>query len=508
MKRPPEKDLYSILGVAPDATPEEIKDAYLARTRVIHPDRFDQQRHPQDWKKANEMLAELNEAYSILQNATSRAQYDEFRSGKQRRQTAPPSPPKPQREPEPPPTPSFELGELTPGHAAFARLPKKVQDRLLKRQQNKTEDQFQVKLSSAVWNYVFIAVLLCWFWYLFADANGAKWKDNTLLWYAGITLTVGGLIGRNCVTIWRRVKAKLKPYFYVTPIYFLKTEFDIVSFRPIWMLKDVAVTHNYKNGLYQNSHVVLKFDGHDESLSLSSKQQVETLFERVRAYDARLRTAYANGDHQYFLNYDDFYRVPRSGVPPPVLLSKGKQAFIYAVSVFVCAGGLFAAIASNEELSLKRWVRHSTPTEYTPRPTSQRVVRSSYPEQPLPYSGSVRTYTSGERIAPFEIKASQGSNYLVKLVDAYTHAPVLTVFVRSGTTVNVDAPIGTYEVRYASGKTWYGYEYLFGPDTAYSKADKTFTFEVVGNQVSGFTITLYEVAHGNLRTSTIRPTDF
>lgn len=219
-----------------------------------------------------------------------------------------------------------------------------MQERLLKRQQNKAVDQFQVKLSSVLWNYVFIAVLLCWFWYLFADADGAKWKDNTILLYAGITLAVGGLIGRNCVTIRRWAKAKLKPYFYVTPIYFLKTEFDNVSFHPIWTLKDVAATHNYRNGFYRRSDVVLKFDGHDESLSLSSKQQVEMMFERMRTYDARLRTAHANRDHQYFLNNDDFYLVPRSGVSTTVLLSKGKQAFIYAASAFVCAGGLFAAI--------------------------------------------------------------------------------------------------------------------------------------------------------------------
>jgi len=172
MKRPSAKDLYSIIGVSPDATPEDIRAAYLAGTRVIHPDRFDQQKQPQDWNKANEMLAELNEAYSILRNATSRAEYDRFRSGKHSRETSPSPGSKPN--PQPPPSSSFELGELTPGHAAFASLPKNVQERLLKRQQNKTKDQFQVRLSSVVWNYVFIAILLCWFWYLFDDADGAK----------------------------------------------------------------------------------------------------------------------------------------------------------------------------------------------------------------------------------------------------------------------------------------------------------------------------------------------
>ena len=526
MKRPLEKDFYSIVGVAPDATAEEIRQAYLARTRIIHPDRFDRERQPQDWKKANEMLAELNEAYSILRNATSRAQHDEHRVGKHS-----PPPPPPNRQPhtsEPPPP--FELGELAPGQAAFGNLPKNVQDRLLKRQHNKAEDQFQIKLASVGWNYVFIGLLLCWWWYLFADADGAKWKTDTVMSYAGITLAAACLIGRNLITIRRWSQAKLKPHFYVTPIYFLKTEFDIVSFRPIWELKDVAVTHNYKNGVYQNSDVVLKFDGHNQSVCLSSKQQVETMLGLMRTYDARLRTAYTNRDHAYFRNNDDFYRVPRSGVPLVALLSRSEQAAIYGVSLLVCSVGLFAATIANEKLSRERWVRHPTPIDLTPSPqyapptyhhggtptyfnltpppTFQPVVTPSYPEQPMPASGSVQAYTKLDRVAPFEIRAAQSGHYLLKLVDAYTYAPILTVFVRSGTTVNVDVPLGTYEVRYASGEAWYGYEYLFGPETAYSKADQTFTFDLVGNRVGGFTITLYKVANGNLHTSQIKPTEF
>lgn len=618
IRRAHEKDLYSILGVTPDATAEEMRDAYVARARIIHPDRFDRQRQPKDWNKANEMLAELNDAYSVLRNPTTRSQYDDMRGDKQQRQQPQP-PPRSQRPPEPPPPPAFELGELTGGKAAFGNLPKNVQARLLKRQQNKGEDQFQVKLSSVIWwNYFFIVVLLCWYWYLFAHADGAKWKEDTILWYGGITLVVGGLIGRNCVTILRWVKAKVKPYFYVTPIYFLKTEFDIVSFWPIWTLKDVAATHNYRNGSYQNSEVVLKFDGYNESLSLSSKEWVEALFNQMRAYDSRLRTAYANQDQEYFRKNDDFYHVPRSGVLTAVLLSKGKQTFIYAASVLICGIGLIAAVSANEELSHKRWVRHQTPTANIPEPTPHRVTTPSDPAQPLPYSGAVRTkngrlyvniepegarvrilnikpifyqgielepgkyqvevshsgyetkvmwvslgaaedknlnirlertapgvpgparfvledtptapagertaptysaqplpysgavmtWTSTERIAPFEIKAAKGSHYLLKLVDASTHAPVMTVFVRGGTTVEIEVPLGTYEVRYASGETWYGYEYLFGQETSYNKADRTFTFKVVGNQIGGFTITLYKVPHGNLHTSAIRPTEF
>lgn len=453
------------------------------------------------------MLAELNEAYSTLRDPSTRANYDELRAGKQRREAPPP--PRPQRDrQESPFPPAFGGGELTPGQAAFGSLPENVQKRLLERQRNTGEDQLQIKLSSPAWNYLFVVILLFWYLYLFAAADGAKWKGDTLLWYTGITLVISGLIGHNCITIYTYAKAKLKPYFYVTPLYFLKTEFDIVSFRPIWSLKDVSVTHKYVNGSYQNSDIVLVFDGHNESLSISSKEQVESLFNRMQSYNARLRSAFENADYNYFLSNDDFHQVSRSRVPVASLLSRGKRVLIFAATLFVGVAGFIVAIATNEALARERWVRHPTPAMSTPQPTPSRVSAPSYPEQPLPLSGAVRTWTSSERIAPFEIKAAQESNYLLKLVDAYTYNPVMTVFVRGGSTVEVKVPLGTFEVRYASGTKWYGYEYMFGPETAYNKAEETFTFGVIGNQITGYTITLYKVAGGNLRTSTINPTDF
>jgi len=130
------------------------------------------------------------------------------------------------------------------------------------------------------------------------------------------------------------------------------------------------------------------------------------------------------------------------------------------------------------------------------------------PEQPLPLTGSVRKLTVDESVAPFQIKADQGTNYLVKLVDTHSGSPVLTVFVRSGTTVEIKVPLGSYEVRYASGERWYGNKQLFGSGTTYSKAETIFKFEVIGNQVSGYTITLYKVPNGNLRTRNIKQEEF
>jgi len=445
------------------------------------------------------MVAELNEAYSILRNPKTRREYDQVQQAKELHHAS--SPP-------PPPHPEFESGELTPGQVSFASLPKNVQERLYHRQENKGQEQFQVKLGSVVWNYVFIGVLLCWFWYLFAGADGAKWKSTTASWYIGVTLAVGFLIGLNIVKVTRWIKATLKPYFYITPIYFIKTEYDLVNFYPIWTLMDAAVTHNYRNGSYQSSHVILKFGGYEESVTLSSQEQVSSMLERMRVYDTRLRMAHKKREYEYFRNNDDFLHVPRSHTPAHDILSKAKRLAIYCVSVLLSGIVLYAAMATNDNLSRERWVRHPAPPKYTLSPGAQRPARSSYPEKPLPHSGSVQLYTNAAREAPLEIKAAEGTHHFVKLVDNYSHAPVLTVFLRGGTTINIEVPFGTYEVRYASGQSWHGYEYLFGPHTTYSRAERLFTFQRVGNEISGFSITLYQVAHGNLPTSAIRPTDF
>lgn len=145
---------------------------------------------------------------------------------------------------------------------------------------------------------------------------------------------------------------------------------------------------------------------------------------------------------------------------------------------------------------------------YPPPGTSPKKPLFTEPEQVLPQHGKITRYTSDEEIAPLEIRSTVGSNYLVKLCDYYSGRNVLTVFVHGGRTANLDVPLGTYKIKYASGDAWYGSEFLFGPDTAYSQADSSFDFRVNGNQISGYTLTLYTVVNGNLETSRIRAKDF
>lgn len=131
----------------------------------------------------------------------------------------------------------------------------------------------------------------------------------------------------------------------------------------------------------------------------------------------------------------------------------------------------------------------------------------SEPAQPLPSTGLMDFHSGG--IAPLQIKTrDDGYHYLVKVVYPGTTESVGQMFIRSGESVEIQLPLGTYELRYASGKTWYGLDHRFGPETRYSKADKQFDFVDNGYQVSGYTVELYTQVNGNLHTSGIPANQF
>jgi len=144
----------------------------------------------------------------------------------------------------------------------------------------------------------------------------------------------------------------------------------------------------------------------------------------------------------------------------------------------------------------------------TTKQTTKKEIKNNYPIVSMPYSGKIQKIVSSESVAPLTIQTSAGVNYLVKIVDYYSKSEIMTVFVRGGDTTKIKIPLGLYEIKYASGKKWYGYQHLFGYETSYSKAETSFSFENTGYQITGYTITLYRVSNGNLRTSQINQSEF
>lgn len=66
------RNYYEILGVARDASSEEIKKVYRRLARQYHPDL-----NPGD-KSAEEKFKDISEAYEVLSDPSKRAQYDQF----------------------------------------------------------------------------------------------------------------------------------------------------------------------------------------------------------------------------------------------------------------------------------------------------------------------------------------------------------------------------------------------------------------------------------------------
>ena len=98
-----EKDYYKVLGVSKTASAAQIKKAYRALARKLHPDA-----NPGD-TKAEEQFKEVSEANDVLSDADKRKEYDEaralFGSGRMRGGFGAPGPGGPT-------TTTFDLGDL------------------------------------------------------------------------------------------------------------------------------------------------------------------------------------------------------------------------------------------------------------------------------------------------------------------------------------------------------------------------------------------------------------
>ncbi len=126
----------------------------------------------------------------------------------------------------------------------------------------------------------------------------------------------------------------------------------------------------------------------------------------------------------------------------------------------------------------------------------------------LPAHGKISANISDIQIAPMQIKTEGGGYYLVKPESISNRGKYFMVFIHGGRTLGVRAPLGKYRMNFYLGQRWFGYGELFGERGSYNKSDDIFDFKITDNPVSGYTLTLYGVAAGNLEKKPISKDSF
>ena len=201
-------------------------------------------------------------------------------------------------------------------------------------------------------------------------------------------------------------------------------------------------------------------------------------------------------------------RIPegRSGSPKcgrcgeRLSLSKDKKTQVSRIGLL-----LFLAVAGVGAILLYQF-QAETPSPVT-APKRVSAADPTFSAPPLPVYPGVISGPRTRGLAPLTIQTSPGFGYYIKLVRSSGETE-MTIYVKGGEYFKTTVPLGRYEMRYASGKTWYGARHLFGPKTTYSKADTIFEFTRTFEGYRGYNVRLIRQAGGNLPTRRIKAVQF
>lgn len=194
----------------------------------------------------------------------------------------------------------------------------------------------------------------------------------------------------------------------------------------------------------------------------------------------------------------------RCGRNLPGPASSGVSFFLAKYKYWLILGAIIGAAYISESS------KSEVPAQYTPPSTYRAPTEPVFNAPIVPIGQGVQgVYTHQFLVAPLSITTPHGEeNYFVKIVDAASATPVLTLFIYGGQTFKLNVPLGAFKLKYATGKNWFGEANLFGPSTSFNEADTTLFFHDDGNQINGYTIKLIKQRDGNLHTKAIDRNQF
>ena len=209
-----------------------------------------------------------------------------------------------------------------------------------------------------------------------------------------------------------------------------------------------------------------------------------------------------NGGKSEYDNYSSYYNPSRGGNGP---VSETKSKNKSGKGTLGCLIWiLFIVLIFHGLADVSRNPTNSSETS-TPNPST-----STYSPVEV-YNGKVFKQPTGDCPCQFTVETREGSNFYIYMKDVNGKND-LSFYVVGGKTVTKKIPLGTYQLYYCSGETWYGLTHKFGDTTVASKSDDLFTFSssTSGNYIyyDSWTVTLYRVQNGNLSTERIDMLDF
>lgn len=472
------KGYYAILGVQPSATAALIRAAYRVRAMELHPDRNAD-------AEATAQTQKLNEAYEVLGNETTRAAYDRAcRAQDAATATAEEAATTDattgaaaeERSTGPTPVTCVRCGALTaqPRFREYIT----VTSWLVSSRKNTERGIYcsRCERRKAVTATGITAVVGWWSFY------GFFWTLEALV--------------KNLLVGWR-FKSQDATLLYLQAMYFASVgKLDLAHAVGI-EARDMA-SQARRLTAEQKKKVKLGYEVKD-----SLKEIHDAMSDLVQRTEALGQTL-------------QLVRRPRVLQHAFMVQAGVIIAISFAVGAFAWRNELERreVEAARSKLEQERLVREGLERERARAIAQRQAEELRSLEQPLPMSGVLqrflprRYFDSPGGLPGLKITAPPELNYVVKLTNWDSGAPVMTIFVRAGEIAEASVPFGTYRIRMAAGKTWYGEKVRFGPDTRYTQVDTSADFRIEDDRLVGHELLLALVRNGNLKPSPINSDQF
>jgi DnaJ-like protein len=518
------KSHYDVLGIATNATQEQVVTAYRLRSKVLHPDRFDRTKQSVEWELANELLKELNASYAILRDPNSRAEYDRAIGVSQTSATARPTSSgsaasQTAARKSPPPRRVSVVPALSSGYAVYRTLSATLRSRLRNRCRGKVTPQFRVRIGGVVTAYILVAIVVCAAAVSLSSSAAERWEPDTLqgamFWtFIGVATTAHSLF-----RIIRWHSSPLKRYLIVTPLYLIETRFDEVWYWPLWHVKHLSGTHRYYNSIYFGTDTFFKFENAQRSYRLRHESDYQALVEAFRAFSEKALSAEQQYDRQYFIDEDDFRAIqqPARARRYRWKLALGTTA-VTAIAAVIFAVAILTINAAAPKPKPVRLGATSNIPYNAPTPVPTEPEEPPYDPSIEPANGAVfrnELWRGGHGTLTITNGTSNGA--IVKLVSSRSNRSVFTVFIAPNSNYTIqNVPNGTYRLAYATGRRFNPFTDTFERLYGISVFDQSLTYDTQQRYESDgvytdyyqFEVTLQPVVGGNARTSPLAAQSF